>query len=61
MEIWHEGGSYLNRLKADDEIKAALNDDELDALFNLISILPASMRLGGFLPKTDIYISKASR
>ena len=46
MEIWHEGGSYLNRLKADDEIKAALNDDELDALFNLISILPASMRSG---------------
>ena len=35
MEIWHEGGSYLNRLKADDEIKAALDDDELDALFNL--------------------------
>ena len=35
METWHEGGSYLDRLKADDAIKDVLTSDQLDALFDL--------------------------
>ena len=35
MSVWAEGGSYLERLKADKEIAAALSADELDALFDL--------------------------
>ena len=35
METWHNGGSYLERLKADPGIQSALSDDELDALFDL--------------------------
>ena len=35
METWHEGGSYLDRLKADDDIKTVLTHDQLDALFDL--------------------------
>jgi adenylosuccinate lyase len=35
METWHNGGSYLERLKADPDIQEALSDEELDALFDL--------------------------
>ena len=35
MKIWEEGGSYLEKLKADSDVTANLNDEELDALFNL--------------------------
>ena len=35
MMVWSEGGSYLDKLKADSEIGDALNDAELDALFDL--------------------------
>ncbi len=35
MQTWREGGSYLERLKADKGIRAALSDEDLEALFNL--------------------------
>ena len=35
MMVWSDGGSYLDKLKADSEIGAALTDAELDALFDL--------------------------
>ena len=35
MQTWREGGSYLKRLKADKGIRAALSDEDLEALFNL--------------------------
>jgi adenylosuccinate lyase len=35
MQTWKEGGSYLDRLKADDAIGTALSAADLDALFNL--------------------------
>ncbi len=35
METWHEGGSYLARLKADTDIAGVLTADQLDALFDL--------------------------
>ena len=35
MAVWAEGGSYLERLKADQDIAAALSAGELDALFDL--------------------------
>ena len=35
MEIWTGGGSYLDKLKADKDVTANLNDAELDALFDL--------------------------
>ena len=35
MQIWAEGGSYLDRLKADDDVANYLNEAELDALFDL--------------------------
>ena len=35
MKIWVEGGSYLDKLKADGDVTAYLRDDELDALFDL--------------------------
>ena len=35
MKIWAEGGIYLDELKSDDDIRAYLTDQELDALFDL--------------------------
>ena len=35
MKIWEEGGSYLEKLKADSDVTAHLRHDELDALFDL--------------------------
>jgi len=35
MLIWSEGGSYLDRLKADKDVAASLTAAELDALFDL--------------------------
>lgn len=35
MEVWKDGGSYLDKLKADSEVAANLSDAELDALFDL--------------------------
>ena len=35
MAVWAEGGSYLERLKADQDIAAELSAGELDALFDL--------------------------
>ncbi len=35
MKIWAEGGSYLDKLKSDDDVSAHLTNQELDALFNL--------------------------
>ena len=35
MKIWAEGGSYLDKLKADSDVTAYLRHDELDALFDL--------------------------
>ena len=35
MKIWAEGGSYLDKLKSDEEVSAHLTDQELDALFDL--------------------------
>ena len=35
MKIWETGGSYLNSLKADEDVSVNLTDQELDALFNL--------------------------
>ena len=35
METWHEGGSYLDRLKADEDIAGVLTASQLDKLFDL--------------------------
>ena len=35
METWHEGGSYLGRLKADEDIAGVLTPEQLDSLFDL--------------------------
>ena len=35
MKIWAEGGSYLDKLKSDEDVSAHLTDLELDALFDL--------------------------
>jgi len=35
MDIWKDGGSYLDKLKADADVKQFLSDEELDALFDL--------------------------
>ena len=35
MKIWAEGGSYLDELKADEDVATKLKDSELDALFDL--------------------------
>jgi adenylosuccinate lyase len=35
MKIWSEGGSYLDKLKSDEDVSAHLIDQELDALFDL--------------------------
>ena len=35
MKIWAEGGSYLDELKADEDVAANLTNSELDALFDL--------------------------
>jgi len=35
MPVWRGEGNFLDLLKADDEVKAALSDAELEALFNL--------------------------
>jgi adenylosuccinate lyase len=35
METWHEGGSYIERLKADKDITGVLTAKQLDALFDL--------------------------
>ena len=35
MGVWKDGGSYLDKLKADSEVAANLSDAELDALFDL--------------------------
>ena len=35
MKIWAEGGSYLDKLRADIDVTANLNHDELEALFDL--------------------------
>ena len=35
MKIWAEGGSYVDKLKSDEDVSAHLTDQELDALFDL--------------------------
>ena len=35
MKIWAEGGSYLDKLKSDEDVSAHLTDHELDAFFDL--------------------------
>ena len=35
MKIWAEGGSYLDKLKSDEDVSAHLTNQELDALFDL--------------------------
>ena len=35
MKIWAEGGSYLDKLRSDEDVSAHLTDKELDALFDL--------------------------
>jgi len=35
MQIWADGGSYLDKLKADDEVATFLSSDDLEALFDL--------------------------
>jgi adenylosuccinate lyase len=35
MPVWQEGGSFLDNLKADPDVTAALSSAELDALFDL--------------------------
>ena len=35
MRIWAEGGSYLDKLKSDEDVNAHLTNQELDALFDL--------------------------
>ena len=40
MKIWAEGGSYLDKLKADSDVTANLGHDELDALFDLDAAFP---------------------
>ena len=35
MKIWAEGGSYLDKLKSDEDVSAHLTDQELDALLDL--------------------------
>ncbi len=35
MPVWREGGSFLDNLKADKDVTAALSEAELDALFDL--------------------------
>ena len=35
MKIWAEGGSFLDNLKADNDVAKNLNDSELEALFDL--------------------------
>ena len=35
MQIWADGGSYLDKLKADSDVATFLSSDELEALFDL--------------------------
>ncbi|WP_438996031.1 adenylosuccinate lyase [Candidatus Puniceispirillum sp.] len=35
MQIWADGGSYLDKLQADSDVATFLSTDELEALFNL--------------------------
>ena len=35
MKIWAEGGSYLDKLKADEDVASKLTSSELDVLFDL--------------------------
>jgi adenylosuccinate lyase len=35
MQIWADGGSYLDKLKADEDVATFLSSDELEALFDL--------------------------
>ena len=35
MKIWADGGSYLEKLKSDEDVSAYLTDQELDTLFDL--------------------------
>ena len=35
MKIWADGGSYLEKLKSDEDVSAHLTDQELDTLFDL--------------------------
>jgi adenylosuccinate lyase len=35
MKIWAEGGSFLDKLKADEDVAVKLTSSELDALFDL--------------------------
>jgi adenylosuccinate lyase len=35
MKIWADGGSYLDKLKADEDVAAKLTSSELDTLFDL--------------------------
>jgi adenylosuccinate lyase len=35
MAVWEKGGSYRDLLKADPQVRAKLDEDEIDALFNL--------------------------
>jgi adenylosuccinate lyase len=35
MRVWQEGGSYLDLLKSDEDVRAHLDDAELESLFDL--------------------------
>jgi len=35
MKVWEENASFLEELKADEEVRAALSEAELEALFDL--------------------------
>jgi adenylosuccinate lyase len=35
MRVWQEGGSYLDLLKSDEDVRSHLNDAELESLFDL--------------------------
>ena len=35
MQIWADGGSYLDKLKADGDVATFLSYDDLEALFDL--------------------------
>jgi adenylosuccinate lyase len=35
MQVWQDGGSYLDLLKADTDVQAYLDDAALESLFDL--------------------------
>ena len=39
MQVWEKKKDFKALLKADDQITALLNDDEIDALFDLNKVM----------------------